>query len=140
MNYFMSSWLSTGFIKVFIAALLTFSMSRCKDSGAETFRTESPPKHAPSSDNSSDDNEDGSGCAFDDGTHSATIDYYNPSTNYSATYTLDVEVEGCQVTQITFNNGGYLGPNHIAPTGIDEDGDASVVDDKGRSYDVHIDD
>src|SRR3569833_2759796 len=70
-------------------------------------------------------------CGVEDGQHSATIDYYNPNTGYSATYTLNVEVENCQVIQIDFNNGGYLDGDHIDPTDIDEDGNASVEDDRG---------
>ena len=95
---------------------------------------------------SDDDNENNdevssstSNCNIDDGTHSATVDYYNPKTGYSNTYTLDVEVENCQVTTIYFENGGYLDDSHIDAADIDENGDANVEDDRGRSYDVHID-
>jgi hypothetical protein len=153
MNKFISIWFGGRIAKVFSAALMICSLSHCKGPKAEDVRTEPPAKYVPASSNSSDDKDDendgsdkangderdSNGCAFDDGTHSATIGYYNPSTNYSATYTLDVEVDNCQIIQIDFNNGGYLGPHHIAPADIDEDGDASVVDDRGRSYEVHLD-
>jgi hypothetical protein len=82
--------------------------------------------------------DDDSGCGVEDGTQSATINYFNPTTGYNATYTLNVEVENCQVIQIDFNNGGYLDADHIDPTDIDENGDASIEDDRGRSFDVHI--
>jgi hypothetical protein len=82
--------------------------------------------------------DDDSDCGVEDGTQSATIDYLNPSTGYSATYSLDVEVENCQVVQIDFNNGGYLDSDHIEPAEIDKNGDASVEDDRGRSFEVHI--
>jgi len=84
--------------------------------------------------------DDDSECSIDDGTHSARIDYYNPSTGYSADYTLNVEVENCQVIQIDFNNGGYLDGDHIDPADIDKNGDASIEDDKGRSFEIHIQD
>ena len=45
---------------------------------------------------------------FEDGTYSATVDYYNPTTGYSATYSLTVEVFNNQVTTIYFPNDGYL--------------------------------
>lgn len=90
--------------------------------------------------NNSDVNNETSNCDIDDGTHSATVDYYNPKTGYSNTYTLDVEVEDCQVTTIYFDNGGYLDDSHIDAANINANGDASVEDDIGRSYDVHIDD
>src|SRR5580658_134250 len=112
--------------KVFIAALLICSLSHCNGPEAENVRTQPSAKYVPAPNNSSDDKDDknddrdhengvgndGTACAFDDGTHSATIEYNNPFTNYSATYALDVEVENCQVIQIDFNNGGYLGPHH----------------------------
>lgn len=79
-------------------------------------------------------------CAYDDGTHSATVDYYNPDTGFSNTYTLDVDVEDCQVVQINFPNGGYLDNDHITPTDLDDDGTCSVEGDEGRTYDVQIDD
>ncbi len=47
--------------------------------------------------NDEENNESSSGCKFEDGTYSATVDYNNPETGYSATYTLDVEVQDCQI-------------------------------------------
>lgn len=74
-----------------------------------------------------------------DGTYSADVDYYNPDTGYSASYTLDVEViDGC-VTTIYFPNGGYLDDTHIDATELDENGDCAVYDDEGREYSIHID-
>ncbi|HWB27684.1 MAG TPA: hypothetical protein VG738_19545 [Chitinophagaceae bacterium] len=90
-------------------------------------------------DDNDDDNSSGSGCGFADDTYSATVGYYNPHTGFDNTYTLDVEVEDCQVVQIDFPNGGYLDGDHIDPTDIDDNGDADVSDDKGREFHVHID-
>jgi hypothetical protein len=73
-----------------------------------------------------------------DETKSATVEYYNPQTGYSATYTLDVDVEDGQVTKIHFPNGGYLDEDHIAPADI-EDGKAHVEGEEGKTYDVEID-
>ena len=80
-----------------------------------------------------------SDCKFDDGTYSSTVDYYNPETGYSATYTLDVDVQNCQVVQINFPNDGYLDEDHISYADIDENGDASVDGENGKTYDIHID-
>jgi hypothetical protein len=82
-----------------------------------------------------DDDDD---CGVEDGIQSATIEYFNPKTGYSATYSLNVEVENCQVVQIDFNNGGYLDGDHIEPADIDENGDATIEDDRGRNFEVHI--
>lgn len=80
-----------------------------------------------------------SGCKYDDGTYSATVDYNNPETGYSATYTLDVEVQDCQVVQINFPNDGYLDEDHISYADIDEDGNASVDGEDGKTYEIQID-
>ena len=78
-------------------------------------------------------------CKFDDGTYSATVDYYNPETGYSQTYTLDVEVEGCEVVQIDFPNGGWLDSDHITPAELDEDGNCTVDGEDGKTYEIQID-
>jgi len=83
------------------------------------------------------DNEEGH--KNEDGTHSASVDYYNPTTGYSSTYTLDVQVEDGQVKQINFPNGGYLDEDHITPADIDQEGNAHVVGEDGKTYDVHVD-
>jgi len=80
-----------------------------------------------------------SGCKFEDGTYSATVDYSNSETGYSATYTLDVEVQDCQIVQINFPNDGYLDVDHISYADIDEDGNASVDGEDGKSYEIQID-
>lgn len=74
----------------------------------------------------------------DDGTYSATVDYYNPETGYSKTYTLDVEVEDNAVVQINFPNGGWLDDDHITPEELDYDGNCTVEGEDGKTYDIHI--
>jgi hypothetical protein len=91
------------------------------------------------SDESGETNESSSGCKFEDGTYSATVDYNNPETGYSSTYTLDVEVQDCQVVQINFPNDGYLDDDHISYADIDEDGNASVDGEDGKTYEIQID-
>jgi hypothetical protein len=86
-----------------------------------------------------DDYTSSSGCKFDDGTYSATVDYYNPETGYSQTYTLDVEVEGCEVVQIDFPNGGWLDSDHITPAELDEYGNCTVDGEDGKTYEIQID-
>jgi len=91
------------------------------------------------SDEENENSENNSGCKYDDGTYSATVDYNNPETGYSATYTLDVEVQDCQVVQINFPNDGYLDEEHISYADIDEDGNASVDGEDGKTYEIQID-
>jgi len=86
------------------------------------------------------DNDYGIGdCGLSDDTYTATVDYYNPQTDYSQTYTLDVEVEDCQVIQIDFPKGGWLDEDHIDAADIDEDGNATVDGEDGKTYEIHID-
>jgi hypothetical protein len=79
------------------------------------------------------------GCKFEDGTYSATVDYDNPETGYSAKYTLDVDVRDCQVVQINFPNDGYLDDDHISYEDIDDDGTARVDGEDGKTYQIQID-
>ncbi|MBI2274711.1 MAG: hypothetical protein HYU70_13010 [Bacteroidetes bacterium] len=88
--------------------------------------------------NVADDDDDSGSCKWEDGTYSATVDYYNPETDFSNTYTLDVVVEDCQVIQINFPAGGWLDEDHISPADIDTDGDASVEGEDGKTYEVHL--
>ena len=76
---------------------------------------------------------------FEDGTYSATVDYYNPETGYSETYYLDVEVENNNVTIIYFNNGGYLDSDHIMPDELDDDGYVYIYGEEGKTYEIQID-
>jgi hypothetical protein len=83
--------------------------------------------------------EQSSNCKFPDDTYSATVDYENLETGYSATYTLNVVIEDCQVIQINFPNDGYLDEDHISPADIDEDGHVSVDGEDGKTYEIQID-
>ncbi len=80
------------------------------------------------------------GCRFEDGTHAATVNYYNPKTGYSQTYALDVEVESCEVVQINFPNGGWLDSDHITPEELKKDGSCTIEGEDGKTYEVQIDD
>jgi hypothetical protein len=100
-------------------------------SGNRSYNANDPPEPA--------DSASASDCKFEDGSHSATVDYYNPETGHSATYDLTVEVEDCEVTTIYFPKGGWLDDSHISSASIDEDGNASIEDDQGRSFEVHLD-
>ena len=83
--------------------------------------------------------ESSDGSEVGDGTHSATVYYNNPQTGYSATYTLDVEVEDGQVVQIDFPNGGYIDSDHITPEALNSDGECTIYGDDGKTYVIHID-
>ena len=74
-----------------------------------------------------------------DGIYSASVDYYNPSTGYSATYTLDVAVKDGEVTVIYFPNDGYLDDDHIFPSELDDDGYVEIEGEEGKTYEIQID-
>jgi hypothetical protein len=87
------------------------------------------------SEGGSTDVDEDDGESLEEGAHEATVDYYNPSTGWSNTYDLDVEVEDGRVTEIRFPNGGYI----TADEELDDEGNATVYDDEGREYEVHVD-
>jgi len=75
---------------------------------------------------------------FEDGTYSASVDYYNPETGYSSTYSLEVEVVDNEVTTIYFPNDGYLDDDHIWPSELDASGYVVIDGEDGKTYEVQI--
>ncbi len=127
------------YTRLCFCALIFVLFSCSSNSGGENDNNNS---NSSSSNSENSDNENtvsSSGCKFEDGTYSATVDYFNPATNYSATYTLDVNVQDCQVVQINFPNDGYLDEDHISAADLDEDGNASVDGEDGKTYEIQID-
>lgn len=78
-------------------------------------------------------------CEYEDGRHGATVSYTNPDTGHSATYSLDVEVDDCEVTVIYFPKGGWLDDSHISSGELDDDGYTVVSDQEGRTFEVQLD-
>src|SRR4051794_22101571 len=64
---------------------------------------------------------------YEDGSYCATVEYYNPNSGTESTYTLTVEVEDNEVTQINFPNGGWLDDSHFTPEELDDDGSVSFT-------------
>ena len=73
---------------------------------------------------------------YPDGTYCAEVEYYNPNTGTRSSYTLTVEVEDNELTQINFPQGWLDNDNFSAE--LDEDGNASFTSDKGYDYEIHI--
>jgi len=133
---------------VFVSISLTTMFTSCSSKSEKQSESYSTSSYDRSSSDYSDEEENNdetddyissSDCKFEDGTYSATVDYYNPETGYSQTYTLDVEVEGCEVVQIDFPNGGWLDSDHITPAELDEDGNCTVDGEDGKTYEIQID-
>ncbi|WP_202915937.1 hypothetical protein [Pontibacter pamirensis] len=74
---------------------------------------------------------------YSDGTYCAEVDYYNPNTGTSSTYTLEVEIEGNELTTIHWPSGGWLDDSHFSSTDI-SNGYASFTSDRGYHYTVTI--
>jgi hypothetical protein len=62
----------------------------------------------------------------------ADVEYYNPSTGYSASYTLDVEVEDGVVERIDFPNGGYIYVYADIEDGV------ATAEHNGCEYVIHV--
>lgn len=89
-------------------------------------------------DNASGDSFETEAKKYPDGDYCAEVTYYNPNTGTRNTYTLNVEVEGNELTQINWPNGGWLDDSHFSPEELDENGSCSFVSDRGYEYDVQI--
>ena len=59
-------------------------------------------------------------------------------TGTSSSYTLTVEVESNEITQINFPNGGWMDTDHFSGAELDEDGSTSFSSDKGYEYEIQI--
>ena len=51
----------------------------------------------------------------------------------------NVEVEDNLIVQIDFPNDGYLDDTHIEPQELNKDGQCSIEDDEGRTFDIQLD-
>lgn len=131
------------YFQILLFIIVLFCVASCT-SNAKSKKENDNPEHSYSSsklsedENTEESNQNSLNCTFNDGTYSATVDYSNSETGYSSTYTLDVEVENCQVVQIDFPNGGYLDEDHIAAADLDEDGNATVEGEDEKTYQVKI--
>lgn len=74
---------------------------------------------------------------YPDGTYCAEVEYYNPSTGTRNTYSLDVDVEGGDLTIIHWPNGGWLDDTHFYPEDI-SDGECDFTSDRGYRYTVTL--
>ena len=134
--------------RILVFLFSTLTLLSCSNNSTNEAKAENITRHSNSlkSNSTSEDNEENSkensdhnDCNFKDDTYSATIDYNNSETNYSNTYTLEVEVEDCQIVKIYFPKGGWLDEDHISAAEIDNDGNATVEGEDGKTYDIHID-
>ena len=106
---------------LFFVSIWLFLLSSCGNSSDEEYPIEGQTEEG-----------------FEDGTYCAEVDYYNPNTGTSNSYTLEVEVSSNEVIQINFNNGGWLDEDHIDAESLDSDGTCTLVSDRGYEYTVHI--
>lgn len=114
--------------KILFLLVTILLFSSCKKSSDE---------HNESFDVSTFADEDGN-VAYPDGTYCADVDYYNPDTGTSSTYTLNVEVENNEVTVIQWSNGGWLDSSHFTPEPLDSGGSCSFTSDEGYEYTIQI--
>jgi hypothetical protein len=75
---------------------------------------------------------------YPDDTYCAEVAYYNPGTGTNSSYTLTIEVEDNEVTQINFPNGGWLDNDHFSDAALDDEGSTSFTSDKGYDYEIKI--
>lgn len=115
-------------LRLLLLVLVVLSFTACKESNSDSESTEEV--LSDSGDETTDE--------YSDGTYCADIDYYNPDTGTRSTYTLNIEVEGHEVTVIQWPNGGWLDSTHFSPEELDSDGSCSISTYDGKQYDIQI--
>jgi len=111
------------------SSFILFTIS-CNNNSSQS-NSDSDEVSSESEDSESDDG------GYVDGTYCAEVEYYNPSTGTRNTYDLDVEVEGGELTEIHWPNGGWLDNSHFYPEDI-TDGECEFTSDKGYRYTVTL--
>jgi len=75
---------------------------------------------------------------YQDGTYCADVDYYNPKTQRTSSYSLNVEVTNGKLVKIKWSNSGWLDENHFTAPIVSDNGTCSFTSDKGYSYTIDI--
>ena len=75
---------------------------------------------------------------YTDGRYPAEVSYYNPATDYRATYDLTVLVEQGEVTVIYFPKGGWLDESHITPRELNMMGQTTIKGEAGKTYRIQL--
>jgi hypothetical protein len=126
--------------QLFILFLL-LAITSCKDKNNNHHTEPSYPSssnnssYSPDNQNNEEQNNDEK---YSDDTYCAEVEYYNPNTGTHSSYTLTVEIESNEITQINFPNGGWLDNDHFSSVELEEDGTASFTSDKGYEYEITI--
>ena len=115
-------------LRIILVVLTVITFTSCKKNNSEKRSTEEVSTYS----------EDETTDEYPDGTYCADIDYYNPDTGTSSTYTLNVEVESNEVTVIQWSNGGWLDSSHFNPEELDSNGSCSFTTFDGKQYDIQI--
>lgn len=131
--------------KLYLFAVLLFILQCSKNNDDSQINSDDTTTNFSSSSNFNSDDERGNDEVLEeeseeypDGTYTAEVDYYNPETGTSSTYTLDVEVENGELTVIHWPNGGWLDESHFTPEDITS-GSCSFTSDEGNEYTVTLD-
>jgi len=75
---------------------------------------------------------------YQNGTFCADIDFYNPKTGTSNTYSLNVDVNDGYVVKIHWPNGGWLDEDHFDSEKLSEDNKCDFTSDRGYKYSIEI--
>lgn len=84
----------------------------------------------------SDDNEASE--KYPDDIYCAEVEYHNPNTGTTSSYTLTVEVENNEIITINWPSGGWLDEDNFSGAELDEDGSTYFTSDYGYEYNIRI--
>jgi hypothetical protein len=126
------------FLKLIIVVLLVCGVQSCKKNtskSSNSYNNSNDYSNTETTYYSSDESEDEE--PYPDDTYCSDVDYYNPNTGTTNSYTLNVEVEYNEVIEIKFST-GWLDDSEFSSEELDEDGYCEITLYDGREFEIQI--
>jgi hypothetical protein len=124
--------------RFYLLIYISFLVLSCTNNNSKHSNENIDGNKSSESKESSVSNNEGSSEKYPDGEYCADVQYRNPNKGTHSKYTLSVEIENNEVTQINFPNGGHMDQDHFNGANLDEAGKTSFTNDKGYNYEIQI--
>lgn len=115
-------------LRLIVIVFIIFSIQSCRNKSSSTNSYDYNDGYESQYEDSSE---------YNDGAYCSNVEYYNPDTGTSSSYTLNVDVEDNEVVAIRFSS-GWLDSSEFGSEELDEDGYCSIKLYDGRQFEIQI--